>query len=414
MVEMPAWREEGVAAPTRMARSSGGLAAGLLLAATCAGARTHADESRNAWTFEQAAARFTYYTQDGSGFQSQAGPGPRGAETLDVWNPAGLFRARQNERVEHELLVPIDIITSASINSVDVTTSASRMNETLTLDFKTRVTTSEDDLASFRYGLHLEEWYRSIFAGVGYQHELAQDNATLGVSANGVFDVFRPYGPYGGLWPLGNKADVRGALNINADASQILSRTTLVKASYGFTLQAGELITPWNSVPVDCEPRLTNCPPRDRVEEKFPRKRLRHAIHGLLAQHVPATASTLRLSYRFYADDFDVRAHTLQAQIYQYATPRAYLRASYRVHRQNAVYFWTRSITLPGFSLNAPRTADSDLAEFWAHQVGGKVFIYIDPPGQFQTQNLDLGYSHYWRTNDLQVHVFSFGYSRLF
>jgi hypothetical protein len=54
------------------------------------------------------------------------------------------------------------------------------------------------------------------------------------------------------------------------------------------------------------------------------------------------------------------------------------------------------------------------LAEFWAHQVGGKLFVYIDPPGQFQTQNLDLGYNYYWRTNDLRVHVFSIGYNRFF
>ncbi len=411
---MRAWPGEGVAAPTDRASSLGWLAATLLLAATCAGARTHAEEKKNAWKFEQAASRFTYYTQDGSGFQSQAGPGPRGAETLDVWNPAGLFRARQNEKVEHSLLVPIDIITSASINSVDATTSASRVNETITLDFKTRISTSKDDVVGARYGFHLEEWYRSIFGGIAYQRDLAQDNATVALSANGFFDVFRPYGPYGGLWPPGNNADIRGALNMNAEVSQILSPTTLVKGSYGFTWQAGELITPWNSVPVNCDPQLTVCPPRNRVQEKFPRSRLRHAISGLLAQHIPATSTTLRLRYRFYADDFDVRAHTLRAQVYQYATPRAYIRASYRVHRQNAVFFWTPSITLPGFSADAPRTADSDLAELWAHEVGGKAFIYIDPPGQFQTQSLDLGYNYYWRTNDLRVHVFSFGYNRVF
>jgi hypothetical protein len=225
-------------------------------------------------------------------------------------------------------------------------------------------------------------------------------------------DVFRPYGPFGGLEPPGDRRAVRGSLNLNAEASQILSPTTLVKASYGFTWQAGELITPWNSVPIGCNPEVTLC--LGRVQERFPSSRLRHALYGLLAQHVPITQSTVRLGYRFYGDDFDVRGHTLETELYQYATARAYVRLNYRVHRQNAVYFWKRSLPLVPVDPDAPRTADSDLAELWAHEVGGKVVIYIDPPGSYPQHQVDVSISHYWRTNDLWVDVVSLGYARLF
>ena len=40
--------------------------------------------------------------------------------------------------------------------------------------------------------------------------------------------------------------------------------------------------------------------------------------------------------------------------------------------------------------------------------------IYIDPPGQFERQHIDLAFRRYWRTNDLRVDVISFGYDRLF
>jgi hypothetical protein len=186
----------------------------------------------------------------------------------------------------------------------------------------------------------------------------------------------------------------------------------LVKGSYGFTWQAGELLTPWNSVPVGCDPEVTAC--EGRVQERFPSQRRRHALYGLLAQHIPTTHSTLRLGYRFYFDDYDVRAHTVTTELYQYVTHRAYVRASYRFHDQNAVYFWTRSLPLSESESEAPRTADSDLAEFRAHEVGGKILVYLDPVQGSVLNRLELAFSRYWRTDGLTVDVFSFGYGRLF
>jgi hypothetical protein len=267
-------------------------------------------------------------------------------------------------------------------------------------------------MLDFRYGVHLEEWYRSVFGGLAYVRSVAQNNATLGVSVNGYVDVFRPYGPDGGLTPPGNERDIRGAFNANAEVTQILSRTTLVKGSYGFTWQAGELLTPWNSVPVGCDPEVTAC--EGRVQERFPDQRRRHAFYGLLAQHIPATHSTLRLGYRYYFDDYDVRAHTVTTEVYQYVTPKAYLRVSYRFHDQNAVYFWTRSLPLSEPESDAPRTSDSDLAEFRAHELGGKILVYLDPVQGSVPNRLEFAFSRYWRTDGLTVDVFSFGYGRLF
>lgn len=152
----------------------------------------------------------------------------------------------------------------------------------------------------------------------------------------------------------------------NAEVFQILSPTAWVKLGYGITWRKGDLLTPWNSVPVFCNPEVTEC--LGRVQEKFPRTRLRQAVSGLLAQYIPRTKTTVRASYRFYADDYDVRAHTLLGKIYQSVTERAYISAHYRAHHQTAVYFWTTNLGLSDFDFNAPRTSDSDLARFWAHE----------------------------------------------
>ncbi len=408
---MPPQREEVVAAATRRVRRDL-VALTLALLVSCAVGATHADDSDQQWKVEELLMRFSYFTQRGFGYQSQAGPGVRGSETLDVWNPAMMLVARQNEKVQHRLTVPVDIITSASTDAIDVITSASRTNETVTLDINTAYTASDEDMLDFRYGVHLEEWYRSVFGGLAYARGVAQNNATLGVSVSGYVDVFRPYGPDGGLTPPGNERDVRGAFNANAEVTQILSPTTLVKGSYGFTWQAGELLTPWNTVPVGCDPETTAC--EGRIQERFPDQRRRHALYGLLAQHIPATHSTLRLGYRYYLDDYDVRAHTVTTELYQYVTHRAYLRASYRFHDQNAVYFWTRSLELSEPESDAPRTSDSDLAEFRAHELGGKILVYLDPLQGPVPNRLELAFSRYWRTDGLTVDVFSFGYGRLF
>ena len=382
----------------------------LSLALFCGNAHSDAeDSSKDGVRVEEAHVRFTYFDQKGFGYQSQAGPGPAGSERLRVYSPMFYVRFRQNDKVEHTITVPIDIITSASTDAIDVVTKASLHNEAVTAMIDTRVKTTDDDTLKFTYGGHVEEWFRSIFGGVGYTRDLAQDNATISVRIDGSFDWFKPYGPWPRrLVPLTSKFDFRGALSGSVEVSQILSPTTLVKAGYGVAWQKGALLTPWNSVPFLCNPDVTEC--FARVQEKFPGTRLKQTVSGLLAQHIPRTSTTVRLSYRFFADDYDVRAHTLLGEIYQYVTERAYVSTHYRAHRQTAVYFWTSNIGLADFDPGAPRTSDSDLAEFWAHEWGAKFLFHITPPGRTRQHDIDVYFNRYTRTNNLRVNVLSMGY----
>jgi hypothetical protein len=373
---------------------------------------TPEEQPRERWRVKEARIRFNYFNQEGFGYQSQAGPGPAGSERLWVYEPMFYLKVQQNQKVEHTVTVPIDVITSASTDAIDATTSASRYNEAGTIQINTKVDTTDDDTVDVVYGGHGEEWYASIFGGVGYTRDLAQDNATVSARIDGNFDWFNPYSPRpGGVVPEGNEWDFRGGISGNVEVSQILNPTTWVKAGYGVAWQKGELLTPWNSVPFLCDPSVTVC--LGRVQERFPGTRLKQTVSGLLAHYLPRTSSTLRLSYRFFADDFDVRAHTLLGEVYQYMTERAYINAHYRVHHQTAVYFWTNNLGLP-LDLSAPRTADSDLAQFWAHEFGVKVLFHLTPPGRKKQHDLDAYYNRYIRNNNLSVHVVSIGYAYKF
>jgi hypothetical protein len=242
----------------------------LSLALFCGDAHSGAEEpARERWKIEEARVRFNYFDQTGFGYQSQAGPGVAGSVRLQVYEPMFYLKVRQNPKVEHTMTIPIDIITSASTDAIDATTSASRYNEAGTIQINTRIDTTDDDTVNVVYGGHGEEWYASIFGGVGYTRDLAQDNATITARIDGSFDWFTPYGPRpGGVFPEGNAWDFRGSFGGSVEVSQILNATTWVKAGYGVAWQKGELLTPWNSVPFLCTPDVTVCV--GRIQEKFP------------------------------------------------------------------------------------------------------------------------------------------------
>ncbi|MGB5811077.1 MAG: DUF3570 domain-containing protein [Polyangiales bacterium] len=390
--------------------------------ALCTSAHGGADDSiedtievadEDTWRVEEARFRFVYYDQNGNGYQSQAGPGPKGSEALSVYEPMFYIRARQNSRVEHTVSLPIDVITSASTDSVDVLTSASRVNEAVTLHIDSRVQATADDVVKVTYGGHAEEWFYSVFGGVNYIRDLAQDNATVAVRLDGSFDWFRAYGPWpGGIFPPGDTFDTRGSFSGNVEMSQILNATTLFKAGYGATWQKGALLTPWNSVPIFCNEDVTEC--LARIQERFPGTRLRQTVSGLLTHYLPRTSSTLRLSYRFYFDDYEVRAHTLLGEVYQNIKDRALISAHYRLHHQTHVFFWTTNLGVFDIDPSAPRTSDSDLAQFWAHEWGVKLLFHITPPGRPNQHDIDVFFNRYTRTNDLRVNVASIAYGYSF
>jgi hypothetical protein len=71
--------------------------------------------------------------------------------------------------------------------------------------------------------------------------------------------------------------------------------------------------------------------------------------------------------YRYYQDDWGIRAHSLELAAYQYVLPWLYVRGSYRYHHQSAADFFTTSLA-PPVAREALRTADSDLADFHANE----------------------------------------------
>jgi len=373
-------------------------------------------------TVERVQAKLTFYDQYGRGYQSKAGPpqGP-GSERLQVVQPAATLTLRQrNPAISHTFTGVFDMVSAASPDALDAVSSASRYNEAGTLDITTAIETSERDTLQLRYGVHVEEHWRTGFGGFGYSGAFNEENTVVSTSVNVIVDYFDDLHPRG--WNVSQT--YRFALNDNLSLVQVLSPTTLAMVSYGVTFQQGTLENGWNSIYVSdaqtygCldtpdQRAEYDCPNRRR--ENLPRQRIRHAVAGQLAQHVPRSRTTLKARYRHYRDDFELRAHTLDSWVYQWMGRHVYLRLGYRFHRQRGTRYWRRDI-VDATPSDAFFTADSDLAGFDAHQPSIKGVFYIRPPQAASggAQSIDAGFSRYFRTNGLHVNVFSLGYAQSF
>ncbi len=362
------------------------------------------EEDPTGLVLEALSFRFSYMVQEGKGFQSQDGAsGEPGNEALTVVQPMGSVVFRQSPRVSHQIIFPVDLVTSASADAVDAISQASRVTEAGKIDVTTTYEPNEEHAWTVRYGSHFEETTFSFFLGLGFRASLADDNATLSLSGLANVDLFDRLTHRG----FDTGVTSRASYNGNVGFTQILSPTTIASVSYGLTLQTGTLQTTWNAVPLAGTDRF--------VDEKFPNTRFRHAAAMRLAQHVPWSRSTLKAGYRFYVDSFDLQAHTVDTQFYQYLLRTVYVRGSYRYHTQDGVDFFHERIPVD-FDLEAARTSDSDLAPLHAHEFGLKLVFLLNPArsAQVGSETFDISYLRYQRSNDLHMDVFSLGWGGTF
>lgn len=348
------------------------------------------------WRVEDFQLRTTYLDQRGTGFQAQGGPvGTAGSEAMYIFQPSAFVTIRQSDRIVHTITLPIDAITAASPDAVDATTEASRRNTAGDLDVRSAIRTGDHDTITLREVLHVEEWIAGGTLGLGWKRNLADDNATISVNGSFGIDVFDDHNHFGNF--LGKTG--RASSNINISGSQLLSPTTVIDASYGLTYQHGMLKTGWNAVP------LAN---GTLADEFMPHHRLRQALSVRVAQHVPVTHSTVKVSYRFYLDDFGLQAHTIDTSFYQYLVDWLYVRGGYRFYHQTAVDFFSTSLD----DVNQFRTSDSDLAAFNANEVSLQLAT-VRGRGPLHKWSLSGEALRYVRSNDLRITTVSLSIGRL-
>ena len=271
--------------------------------------------------------------------------------------------------------------------------TASRVNEAGSIELGSTWQATRATAATVHGGFHLEEPYRSWDVGAAITHSFADDNAVIAASINQYFDWLDTFDIIGTRLARAG----RSSTNLNLGITQLLSSTTVGHLDYGVTLQNGTLGNTWNAVPL-----ATGV----FGDERLPGFRQRHAFVGRLAQWLPWRGA-LHLYYRFYVDDWGLLAHTAEAELYQRVGALLWLRATYRVHQQNGVSFFTTAAAATA----TLRTADSDLAPFIAQTFGGTLGIDLPMIPRLRMLSADVSYDRYVRTNNLHVDIVSVGLS---
>ncbi len=344
-----------------------------------------------AFHVDSVTTRVTSFNQYGSGYQAQGGPTPSspGNERATILEPQVEVDATQGPRLSHRFWVPVDVVTNASADAIDVMTSASRHVESGAIDWAAKYKVDADSDVTVRSGIHLENPFRSWTAGLAWSRALADGDTVVSASTLEVFDWFDRFDIHGARH---GRTD-RTSTTVSAGLTQILTPTTVANVNYGITLQRGEMGNTWNSVPLEGN---------TRGPELLPSERLRHALVVRVAQFLPWNGA-LHAYYRFYADDWGNVAHSIEGELLQRVSRALVLGALYRVHRQSGVDFFT-TLADP----NAPlRTADSDLAPFDSQALGGKIVVDAPMRGEIRALHVELGYERYFRTNDLHIDVFT-------
>lgn len=370
------------------------------------------DEKLDDWAFEELRVFFGVYVQDGQGYQSQAEPmvDGRGSEEAWIIEPMASFRFRTNERLDHTITFPVDVVSAASPDATDLTATASRINQSLALDVASTYKLTPTFDFGFHWGPHFEEPYRSFYAGPAFRLHLFEDNTIVELNGTIVADAFDPIQPNGK--DLGQRARI--TLTGNLSWSQVLSPTTTMDLSFAATTQSGTLQTTYNSILAHDLDAIGFDHPQ-RVPEIFPTNRFRAAGVARVSQLVPATHSTVKAMYRYYRDENDVSAHTTELQVFQYVVPWLYLRAHGRLYIQSPIAFFRPE--LPVIPLGEkPRTSDSDLEGFISREAGLHLVFLRDraPKSVRGPDSFDIGYTRYQRSNGLHIDFASMGYARTF
>jgi hypothetical protein len=186
-----------------------------------------------------------------------------------------------------------------------------------------------------------ESDYTSLYGGVRAEADVAQKNATLGLGigySDDHSDNAGAQGPMGGP-PLvcdSAKPTVTASncpvdtLVFNASASQILSRNAVAAVTYDLEHVTGFQSNAYRTVVTES----------GLLPESHPDERLRQAIAASARLFVPTSRTTIIPAYRYYRDDWHIRAQTPELRIIQEVGDHADATVRFRYYRQTASYFY--------------------------------------------------------------------------
>lgn len=206
--------------------------------------------------------------------------------------------------------------------------------------------------------------------------------------------------------------ETRDTDNYFVGITQVLSPFTLAQAGYsrsdssGYMSEGIRLVALNGGSSTACEDESATC-----VDEAFPDSRLREAYFFGLSHYFKREKgslldrSSVKLTYRYYTDDWDITSHTEEAEFYKYLSDRTLLRLNFRHYDQTDADFVKET-----YSESDEFKTSSPQLEAFNSQLGGVKLTYFFGEGS----SVEGKYELYNQSTDVQAHVFMLGVRFLF
>ncbi len=299
---------------------------------------------------------------------------------VEVTGPSILIRKGDARRFSLNANYYVDSISSASI---DVITQGSEYSESRTQYSVGVDLLNANTIMSLSYTNSEESDYKADTWGISFSQTLFGNmtTVTLGYS-RGMDDVLR-----NGDDAFAENADHQ---NYHISLSQVLTRNLLMSLNYDAVTDEGYLNNPYRSV-VFLEP--ANPSGIGFEPELYPNTRTSNAISANFLYYLPYRA-TLKASYRYYTDDWDIDAHTAELAYVHPLGSRWILEAGYRYYTQSDAEFYADFF--PRANAQNFRARDKELSRFTDHtaSIGVSYRLFANSHGFIDRATLNFKYSY--------------------
>ncbi|TDN40596.1 DUF3570 domain-containing protein [Hymenobacter sp. UV11] len=365
----------------------------------------------------------SYYQQNGNHSAVEGGIGDQ--HLTDV-APTILLNVPLDSTTRLAANVGIDYYASASSDKIDqVMSSPSASDVRYHADFGlSHVLANKLSTVGVGAGVSKEYDYLSFNLVGSWVQASADGNRQFSASEQVFLDRITLITP-AELRPGGTRdrrygSDNRQSATLSLVYAQVLSKRLQASVSIEPVVQSGLLSTPFQRVyfydyaPGGLAPGTLGT----AKAEVLPRLRYKYPA-SLRLTYYATDLVQLRGFYRFYNDNFGIRAHTFELEAPVKVTPFFTLYPFYRYHTQTAADYFApylaHSVTDEYY------TSDYDLSAFSANKVGlGFRYAPLYGLGRFKTplghgitkfKSLDLRYGYYRQSTGLTANVVSFALS---
>jgi hypothetical protein len=306
---------------------------------------------------------YSYYEQDGVHSPVTGGIGDE--ELYDHGQRISVSVPLRNN-INLSLLGGIDVYTSASTDNINnehdlllTETSASYRDERKYASIGLEEKNKQGYIIGTNAGFSKEWDVNSINAGMSFSHLSKNENTQIRLSASYYKDKWDLIYPYE-LRPFISDTleDIKRSFNVSIMFSQIINKRLKMGFSIETINQKGLLSTPFHRVYF-----------KDTTHtiEHLPNKRFKIPV-AIYSSYYMNDWSIFRFYYRFYTDDFDINAHTVQIETPIKISPSIVISPFYRIHTQEeSKYFEPFAIHDPNSEYY---TSDYDLSGFNSHKLG--------------------------------------------